>query len=249
MDASMDALEQFAHDRSQRIARLAENTSLRQRSNEWMVATAGYKYTYNFSWLGVPVIQFPQDLLALQEITWLVRPDVIIETGIALGGSLVFHASMLELLGGNGIVIGVDVDIRSHNREQLERHPLYRRMRLIQGSSTDPLVARRVTDLCRDRQRVMVILDSDHTHDHVLRELRLYGPLVTNGSYLVVFDTSIEDAPADFFPDRNWGKGNNPKTAVREYLQTCSRFVIDKQLENKLLITVAPEGYLKCVAD
>lgn len=218
-------------------------------AKEFLIASCRYNYSYNFTWLGRPIIQFPQDVMAMQEIIWQVQPDLIIETGIAHGGSLIFHACLLELIGGNGLVLGVDIDIRPHNRVEIEKHPLAKRIKMIQGSSVDETVAAQVRTVARGRQRVLVSLDSNHTHEHVLRELQLYSPLVTKGSYLVVFDTVVEDMPADFFRDRPWGKGNNPKTAVREFLKTNQRFTIDKEIENKLLITVAPDGYLKCVSD
>ncbi len=177
------------------------------------------------------------------------RPNLIIETGIARGGSLIFSASILELLSGDGRVVGVDIDIREHNRVEIEQHPLYPRIRMIQGSSVDPEIFRQVEREAETRDRVLVILDSNHTHEHVARELQLYAPLVTKGSYLIVFDTIIEDMPSDFSAGRPWGKDDNPKTAVREFLKSTDRFIIDEEYNRKLLITVAPEGYLRCVKD
>jgi cephalosporin hydroxylase len=224
-----------------------QDKRLRSISNNFIELTSKYKYTYNFSWLGRPIIQFPQDIVAVQEIIWQVKPDLIIETGIAHGGSLIFYASMLELLGGDGRVLGIDIDIREHNRVEIEKHPMYKRITMIQGSSIDEDIAKQVYDFAKNKKQILVVLDSMHTHDHVLKELEFYSPLVAKGSYLVVFDTAIEDMPEDFFPDRPWGKGNNPKTAVWEFLKTNNRFEIDKEMENKLLITVALDGYLKCV--
>jgi cephalosporin hydroxylase len=178
-----------------------------------------------------------------------VKPDFILETGIAHGGSLIFYASMLELLGQDGRVLGIDNDIREHNRVEIERHPMFKRITMLQGSSVDEALARQVQEFARGRKRVLVVLDSNHTHQHVLKEMNLYSPLVTKGSYLVVFDTVIEDMPKGFFADRPWDKGNNPKTAVHEFLGSNDRFVIDKEIENKLLITAAPDGYLKCIKD
>ncbi len=239
----------FAEEVAFNIEGLKADRDLQALSRVWVREIARHKYAYNFTWLGRPAIQFPQDLMALQEIIWRVRPDLIIETGIAHGGSLIFHASMLELLGGDGLVVGVDVDIRAHNRAEIEKHPLARRIRMIQGSSVDDATAAQLRALAVGRKSVLVVLDSNHTHAHVLRELQLYSPLVTKGSYLTVFDTLIEDMPADLVQDRPWGPGNNPKTAVREFLKTNKRFVVDKDIEAKLLITVAPDGWLKCVED
>jgi cephalosporin hydroxylase len=185
----------------------------------------------------------------MQEIIWQVKPDLIIETGIAHGGSLVFYASMLELIGDHGQVLGIDIDIRENSRLELERHPMFKRIAMIQGSSVDGEVVKQAYEFAKWKKSVLVVLDSNHTHEHVLKELKLYSPLVTEGSYLVVFDTIIEDMPEDFFPDRPWGKGNNPKTAVWEFLRANDRFIIDKEIESKLLITVAPEGYLRCIKD
>jgi cephalosporin hydroxylase len=178
-----------------------------------------------------------------------VKPDLIIETGIAHGGSLIFSASMLELVGGNGQVLGIDIDIREHNRIEIEKHPMFRRITMIEGSSIDDSVVEQVHDFAKGKERVLVFLDSNHTQEHVLREIEMYSPLVTKGSYLVVFDTVVEDMPDGSFADRPWGKGNNPKTAVWEFMKTNDRFEIDKKIDNKLLITVAPDGYLKCVKD
>ena len=244
----MNQTDVFKKEVKENIIRQGANQPALNATMNW-INSIDKKYTYNFTWLGRPIIQFPQDIIALQELIWNVKPDLIIETGIAHGGSLIFSASMLELLGGNGHVLGIDIDIREHNRKEIERHPLFKRITMIQGSSTDPEIAKKVYALAKDKKKILVVLDSFHTHDHVLKELELYSPLVSPESYLVVFDTIIEDLPENYFPDRSWGKGNNPKTAVWEFLRTNNRFIIDKEMENKLLITVAPDGYLKCVKD
>jgi cephalosporin hydroxylase len=241
-----DALQKFEIEKQRNIQLLGANDALKQLALDFMRETGDYKYTYNFTWLGLPVIQFPQDLQAMQEIIWNVRPEVIIETGIAHGGGLVFYASMLELLGGDRFVVGIDIDIRAHNRARIENHFLARRIRMLEGSSIDDDIAVRASDLARGKTTV-VVLDSNHTHEHVLRELQLYSPLVAPGSYLVVFDTTIEDQPDGFFKSRPWNKANNPKTAVQEFLKDNDRFVVDRDIENKLLISVAREGYLRCV--
>ncbi len=185
-------------------------------------------------------------MIAMQEILWEVKPDLVIETGIAHGGSLIFYASILELIG-KGEVLGIDIEIRPHNRKAIEEHPMFKRINMIEGSAVDEAVAKQVYDFTKGKEKVLVCLDSMHTHDHVLKELQIYSPLVTKDSYLLVFDTIVEDMPDELFSDRPWGKGNNPKTAVWEFLKKNDRFVIDKDIENKLLITVAPDGFLKCV--
>jgi cephalosporin hydroxylase len=231
------------------IRAMQADQELRRLRQQILLNVARYRYAYNFSWCGRPVIQLPEDLIALQEIVWRVRPDLIIETGVAHGGSLVFYASLLEMLGGGGQVVGVDVALRPRNRQEIERHTLAHRITLVDGSSVADEVVRRVQELARGRRQVLVVLDSNHTHAHVLRELELYAPLVTRGSYLVVLDTVIADLPAECFPDRPWGPGDNPKVAVQEFLRTNHRFRIDADIQDRLLISSAPDGYLLCVED
>ena len=231
------------------IGKMGRDTKLRILGNKFTRETAKYKYSYNFSWMGRPIIQIPQDIVAMQEIVWNVKPQLIIETGIAHGGSLVFYASMLELLDNGGMVLGIDIDIREKNRVEIEKHPMVKRIKMIQGSSIDKQIIKRVYRYAEGKSPVLVVLDSMHTHAHVLEELKAYSPLVTRGSYLVVFDTLVEDMPEDMFDDRPWGKGNNPKTAVWEFIKSNNRFEVDIETENKLVITYAPDGYLKCIKD
>lgn len=245
----MSEVARFIAEVQQNIEGLRTDAAVKQATLDWVNAIAPHQYTYNFSWLGRPIIQFPQDLAALQEIIWDTKPDLIIETGIAHGGSLIFHASMLQLLGNDGRVLGVDIDIRDHNRAEIEAHPMFERIEMIQGSSIDGSTADQVRMIAGGAKRVMVVLDSNHTHAHVERELELYAPLVTKDCYLVVCDTLIEDMPAGSFPDRPWDKGNNPATAVREFLSATDRFEVDATIDAKLQISVAPGGYLKCMAD
>jgi len=241
----MNLVEQFKFERAERIVANGEDAPLRNAAQHFLSESLRAKYSYNFTWMGRPIIQYPQDLLALQEIIWLVKPDLIIETGIAHGGSIIFSASMLDIIGENGKVVGIDIDIRAHNRVEIENHPMYRRITMIEGSSIDESIAIQVRELAVNCKRVMVLLDSNHTHDHVLKELELYAPLVTPGSYLVVYDGVIENMPDQFADDRPWGRGNNPLTAIRKFLQDNPDFIPDVDIENKLLITAAPSGYLK----
>lgn len=232
-------------------------------AKEFVRASTQPKYSYNFNWLSRPIIQYPQDIVGMQELIWSVRPDLIIETGIAHGGSLIMSASILALIDyceavEKGVpldpkackrrVLGLDIDIRPHNRVAIEAHPMSHRIDMMQGSSVAPDVVAKVREYAKDYQRILVCLDSNHTHEHVLEELKAYADLTAVGSYCVVFDTLVEDLPDDMYPDRPWGVGNNPKTAVFEFLKTHDEFVIDKEIENKLLITVAPDGFLKRVA-
>ncbi|OGS35873.1 MAG: cephalosporin hydroxylase [Elusimicrobia bacterium RIFOXYB2_FULL_49_7] len=221
--------------------------TLKDLSKTWIREATRQKNGFSFmTWLGRPILQIGSDLMALQEIIWNLKPEFIIETGIAHGGSTIFYASMLELLGGSGKVISIDIEIRDHNRKAIEEHPLSKRVELIQGSSIDPATVAKVAALVNQRS-ALVILDSNHTHDHVLEELRLFSPFVRKGSYLIVFDTAIDDMPDDFFPDRPWKKGNSPKSAVHQFLKENNRFVIDTAIEEKILLTVAPDGFLKCI--
>ena len=245
----MDPRQLFEQEKRENIERLRGDAEAWEYARRFMRATGRFKYTYNFEWLGRPVIQLPQDLIAMQEIIWRTRPDLVVETGIALGGSLIFYASMFELIGGTGHVLGVDIDIRAHNRAEIERHPLSRRISMIEGSSVEQATADKVYAAAAGKERVMVILDSNHTHAHVLKELELYSPLVKKGGYLLVFDTVIEDVWDDSYQPRAWDKGDNPKTAVWEFLKQNDRFEIDKEMDGKLVITAAPDGYLKCVKD
>jgi len=256
----MDPIEQFRDEVRKNIEGLSEDADLQALSRLWIREIARHNWAYNFTWLGRPAIQFPNDTWALQELVWEIRPDVIVETGIAHGGSLIYSASMLALLdlceaaeAGEVVdprqpkrrVVGIDIDIRAHNRAAIEAHPMAPRIKMIEGSSVAPDVVAQVREAVGDATRVLVCLDSNHTHDHVLAELEAYGPLVTPGSYCIVFDTVVEDMPADMFPDRPWGPGDNPKTAVHAWLADHPEFEIDKQIDAKLLISVAPDGFLR----
>lgn len=240
-------MNDLAEQQKQFIKKMIEDHELRDHARIFFDLSCQYNYSYNFKWLGRPIIQYPQDMIAVQEIIWDVKPELIIETGIAHGGSLIFYASILELIGGKGKVLGIDIDIRAHNRVEIEKHAMHKRIDMIEGSSVSGTICDRVENFVKNKKTVMVILDSNHTHEHVLAELNFYSQFVTPGSYLVVMDTVIEDMPENAFPNRPWGRGNNPKTAVLEFLKQNDRFVIDKSIERKLVLTVAPDGYLRCI--
>lgn len=239
-----DDTKQFLDERKKRIASYPEKINLVESGQSFLMESLNENYSYNFNWLGMPIIQYPQDIVAIQEILWETRPDVIIETGVARGGSLILYASLLELFSPDGIVVGIDIDIREHNRKRIEQHPLRHRIRLIENSSIEENTIEEVRKIIGAGKKVMVSLDSNHTHDHVLRELELYSSLVSIGCYCVVFDTVIEYMKPGSCPDRPWDKGNNPKTAVDEFLKNHDHFVLDDQIEKKLIITAAPGGYL-----
>ena len=248
----MNEVEKFNQECNERVTSHAQDEMLQKSVKNFSNETLRVGYSYNFNWLGRPIIQYPQDMIALQEIIWDVKPDMIIETGIAHGGSLIFSASMLTLLEAcgeieDGQVLGIDIDIREHNKKAIEAHPMSKKITMFQGSSIDEEMIARVHEFTKKGKKVLVCLDSNHTHEHVLAELRAYACLVSVGSYCIVFDTLVEDMPSEFSNDRPWDVSDNHKTAVWEYLKECDDFVIDKDIENKILITVAPDGYLKKV--
>jgi cephalosporin hydroxylase len=253
-------MTEFEQEVVERLEAAAGNEALKRSVGQFVRDSVTAKYSYNFFWLGRPIIQYPQDMVAMQELVWSVKPDLIIETGIAHGGSLVLSASLLAMLEmceaaekGEAVdpnkpkrkVLGIDIDIRSHNRAAIEAHPMASRIEMIEGSSIATEVIDQVRAVASQYNRILVCLDSNHTHEHVLKELELYAPLTSVGSYCVVFDTFVEDLPKELAGDRPWGPGDNPKTAVFEYLKSHPEFEIDKSIETKLLITVAPDGFLK----
>ena len=235
----------FIQEHDERIKSFASDDEFIRVSKLWRSMALERKYMNNFSWLGRPSIQFPGDVMAVQELISAIRPTLVIETGIAHGGSLILSASLMKMNNINGRVIGVDIDIRDHNRTAITNHSCSDIITLYQGSSVDPTIVSAIRDSISTTDTVMVFLDSNHTHEHVLAELNAYAGLVSKGSYLVVFDTHVEDMPDSFtWSDRPWGKGNNPKTAVHQWLPDNPSFIIDKDLEHKILLTSAPDGFL-----
>jgi cephalosporin hydroxylase len=241
-----DDRSEFERTKREAAARMAADESLVAKALDLNAAADRHNWSYQWSWLGLPVIQMPPDIVALQEVIWETRPQLVIETGIARGGSLVLYASILELLG-EGEVLGIDVDIRAHNREAIEAHPLAKRIRMIEGSSLDDDVVARACAAAAEVERVMVVLDSNHTHAHVLAELRAYGSLVTVGQFLVVADTFVEQIPAQEHRPREWRPGNNPATALRSWLDEVDGFDPDPFVNSKLLLSASPGGYLRRV--
>jgi len=239
---------EFVKERENRIESFANNAELKNAAKEFNTASNKAQYSYNFSWMGRPIIQYPQDMIAMQELIWEIKPDLIIETGVAHGGSLIYYGSLLELIG-KGEVLGIDIDIRKHNRHEIEKHSMFKRIKLVEGSSIDKETLNKVKEHVKGREKIIVCLDSNHTHDHVLKELELYSPFVSLNSYLVVFDTIVEFLPEGYFSQkRPWGIGNNPYTAVEAFLAANRNFIIDQAIDNKLLISVAPNGYLKRIS-
>ena len=260
MNKNIAESEKFRKSVKLAIESYPNDLQWKKESLAWMTSAFRKRYMYNFNALGRPIIQTPVDIVAIQELIWDVQPDLIIETGVAHGGSLIMNASMLALIDmcdaiknksindpnqSKRKVVGIDIDIRSHNRTAIEAHPMASRIQLIEGSSIDPAIIAKVNAIAANHSQVLVCLDSNHTHEHVLAELNAYAPLVSVGSYCVVFDTFIEDMPNEMFPDRPWGPGNSPKTAVWEFLKKHPEYEIDRIIQNKLLLTAAPDGYLK----
>ena len=243
----MDPIHEFKQERLRAIEKMSHDEELKNKSLDWMLHADKYKYTYNYTWLGRPIIKYPNDIVLMQEIIWDVAPDLIIETGIAHGGSIIFSASMLELIGGHGQVVAVDIDIREHNRKEIEKHPMYKRITMFEGSSISEEIVNKIREIAKTKKRVMVFLDSSHTHKHVLKELEFYAPLVSVGSYIILPDTFIEYFPKGYLSDRPWDVGNNPLTALKEFLSKNYDFIIDTEIEKKLMITEAFNGYLKRV--
>lgn len=229
---------------------LGEDRDAFRRATETLLDLDRYDYSYLWTWMGAPIIQMPADVMATQEVIWRTRPDVIIETGVARGGSVIFMASMLELMGGDGFVIGVDIDIRAHNRETIERHAMAKRIRLVEGGSVNAPVVEKVRGMIPEGARVMAVLDSDHSREHVLAELRAYGPMVTKGCYMVVADTLVGHLSEEEAPRRRSQvlyQGNDPLSARDDYLAECDRFRVDEVLNGKLVLSSSPGGYLECV--
>ena len=239
-------IEQFKEERTGRVEANGSNQELLDAAEAFNTASNKAQYSYNFSWMGRPIIQYPQDMIAMQEIIWKLQPDLIIETGIAHGGSLIYYASILELIG-KGEVLGIDIDIREYNKVAIESHPMFKRIKMIQGSSIDEAIVAQVKEHAEGKKTILVVLDSNHTHEHVLAELEMYAPFVSINSYMVVYDTIVEKLPENYLPglERPWGVGDNPHTAATTFLATNKNFEIDKAVDNKLLISVAPDGYLK----
>jgi cephalosporin hydroxylase len=260
---SDDTVQKFQQRRKREISAQGENAGLKDLTSQWLENSCKDNYSYHFDWMSRPIIQYPQAMVALQEIIWTVRPDLIIECGIAHGGSLIYNASILAMIDycdavkneatldfqkSTSKVLGIDIDIRAHNREAILAHPLSHKIKMIEGSSISSKIISEVKEVAVKHQKILVILDSNHTHAHVLAELNAYAELTSLNSYCIVFDTVIEDLPAQMHDNRPWGRGNSPKTAVSEFLKTNKSFEIDHEVDAKLLISVGPQGYLKKIA-
>lgn len=245
---TQDPIAEFFEERQADIKEMASDQSLRDKTLDWMLHANKYKYSYNFTWMGRPIIKFPSDMIIQQELMWNLRPDVVIETGIAHGGSVIFTAAMMEMMGINGEVIGIDIDIRKHNRDAIEAHPMAKRITMYEGNSVEAEMIEKVRRHTVGKRCVMVILDSLHSHEHVYKELLAYAPMATVGSYCIVLDTFIEFFPKGYYSStRPWDVGDNPYTAMQQYLSESELFQIDRNLTHKGMITEAIDGYLKRV--
>ncbi|MFN2529439.1 MAG: cephalosporin hydroxylase family protein [Candidatus Baltobacteraceae bacterium] len=231
------------------IAAMRADTQFGDAARVFLEKTFEYGYYRNFTWLGRPVIQYPQDVVALQELIWSYKPTLVVETGVAHGGALILYASIMELIGGKGEVLGIEIEYREHNKAAIAEHPLARRIEVIEGSSIAPEVLASVRKRAAAHERIMVVLDSYHTHEHVLEELKLYSPLVRKGGPLIVFGTSVATLGASADIHRPWNQERNPKSALDEFLKQNGRFTVNRELNDKLLLTDAPDGYLVCTED
>lgn len=246
---SLSLSERFQQEREADIEKMGNDAVLRQKSLDWMLHADKYKYTYNYAWMGRPIIKFPNDILIQQEIMWELKPDLVIETGIAHGGSIIFTASMMEMMGIPGEVVGVDIDIRPHNKHAIDNHPMKKRITMYEGSSVEPNIIDKVKNHTIGKRCVMVILDSLHSHNHVYQELCAYAPMTTIGSYCILPDTFIEFFPKGYYSEsRPWDVGDNPYTAMRSFMDQNNSFEIDKSRTNKAMITETIDGYLKRIS-
>lgn len=243
-----DDRAEFREQSLRKAERMGGDRELFARSMEVLRHADTHDYSYMWTWMGVPIIQMPADTMATQEVIWSCKPDIIIETGVARGGSVLFMASMLELIG-KGKVLGVDIEVRSHNRETIEQHPMAKRVTLIEGPSTTEETLARVRKEIPAGASVMAILDSDHSRDHVLAELRAYAPFVTKGQYLVVADTWLHFVEPEQAPKNRsqfLARGNEPFAAREAFLKETDRFEPDPVINGKLILSSSPGGYLRC---
>ena len=259
LNTNFDPVSKFTKECKEEINKQSQDQLFLELSQNWMNQSWKHKYTYHFNWLGRPIIQMPQDILALQEIIWNIKPDLIIETGIAHGGSLCLTASLLALLEleemkNNSIsqdeiikrkVIGIDIDIRKHNREHIEKHFLSDKIEMIESSSVNKDTFNKVKSLSKDYNNILVMLDSNHTESHVLEELTLYSSLISKNSYCIVFDTIVEKMDPEFSKNRPWNKKNSPQSAINKFLKRNDNFIVDKTIDNKIILSMAPGGFLK----
>ena len=248
-------IKKFKKEKKNRI-KSYKNSDLENYAKTFFKESIIDKYSYNFTWMNLPIIQYPQDILKLQEIIWKIKPDLVIETGVAHGGSIILSASLLRMIDYDDFIsgkkniskrksIGIDIDIRKHNLNEIKKNPYFNVIHLLEGSSISTRIKRKVYKIAKNFKKILLLLDSNHTHKHVLKELEFYTPLISKGSYCIVYDTFINDLENSLFKNKHWSKQKNPKTAVIEFLRKNKNFKIDTQINNQLLITSARDGYLK----
>ena len=226
---------------------MSKDQNLQNDAKNVLIKADEHRWIHQGSWLGEPLLNLPQDMVALQDIIWRTKPDFIIEVGVAWGGGILFEAMLLDYIDGKK-VIGLDIFIPSDLRKRIMNHKkLSDRIELVEGDSTSEETIRKVKTILNGSKKVLVILDSYHTHDHVMNELKTFSQFVGKGHYLICGDTIVEHVPIQKHRPRPWGPGNNPGTAVRQFLVENDSFEIDEDLEKKLLLTCHPGGYLKAV--
>ena len=238
--------EAFELEKNQEIQRALADPELLSKGRDFLIHSDRYKYGYYWTWMGLPIIQMPEDIALTQEIMWETKPDFVIEAGIAWGGSLALYAAFQELQGF-GQVIGIDVTIPAHNRDAIMSTPVSHRITLIEGSSSDPEVFEQISSQIPEGSNILLVLDSNHTHDHVLAELKLWSPLLQKGNFIIVSDTIVEVIPEQKHRPRPWGPGNNPMTGMQEFLESNGRFTSSNAYSDRAIVSFNPSGYLKCI--
>ncbi len=242
----MNPIKKFFKERSLDIKKMNSDKYFKELTMKWIKKSIKYKYVYNFTWMGRPIIKYPNDMIVMQEIFWEVKPDLVIETGIAHGGSIIYSASLLKMMGIKRFkVIGIDIDIRAHNLKEINRSSMRKYIKMFEGSSVDEKITKKIFTYAKKFKKILVILDSNHTHDHVSRELEIYSKLVSKDSYIILPDTYIGYLPNNTFPNRPWTKNDNPMTALQAFLKKNKKFKIDKYKSSKSMITEAMNGYVK----
>lgn len=237
---------EFEDARKQWAENMHQDQSLRNKALDVFIEADRHNWIHQTNWLGEPSLQTPEDLITFQEIIFRTRPDFLVEVGVAWAGSLLFYATIMESIG-HGQIIGIDIFIPDDLKDRIFSHSISKRIKLIQSSSIEDDSFREISGMIGENKNTMVHLDSDHTEKHVLQELKLYSELVTKGNYLVCGDTIIDFLPEQTHRPREWGKINNPYTALKKFLSSNNRFVVDQSFDMKRLMSNQPGGYLRCI--
>ncbi len=239
---------QFNEEKKENIKKAYDNPELHKSALDFITKSDQHNYAYNWTWLDMPIIQMPEDIMLVQEIIWETKPDIIIETGIAWGGSVVLYASILELIG-KGQVLAIDKVLPQHNIDAIMKYNFSSRIKLFEGSSIDESIVNAIRDIIKPTDKVMVLLDSNHTHAHVYEELKIWESFVTSGQYLVISDTIVEEIPEQTHRSRSWGHGDNPMTALNQFLSENNKFTRENDYNHKAICSFTRNGYLKRICN